>query len=130
MKRSCAALLLGLVFAGAPVTADFCAASCEAAHSASSGASIGHAGHHHHSSVALLRLDQPPHRCGHDHSGGVAVTASSDAAHMQPLTTRSAAAALPVSLMAASLWTPLCGLQSSNSPPGPSVRGFASPIRI
>jgi hypothetical protein len=35
-----------------------------------------------------------------------------------------------VGLTAVSLATSVSDLYTSNSPPGPSVRGFASPIRI
>ena len=133
MMVRCITLLLSLVFAGAPVAADFCAASCEAAHVAAA-ASTGHAGHHHHhsssaSSTGRSSIGQAPRPCGHDHNGIKAVTPSSDAAHARPLPT-AGAAVLPASRPAASLWASFSELHSSTSPPGPSVRGFASPLRV
>ena len=128
-----AALLLSLLFAGAPSVADYCAVSCEASHIALAAASTGHAGHHHHSSTAsstlLHSIGQAPQPCGHDHHTIAAVTASSDAARARLLAPASAAV-LPASLTAPSRWTSVADLPSSNSPPGPSLRGFASPIRI
>jgi hypothetical protein len=130
MAFRCAALLLSLAFAGAPVAADFCAASCDAAHIADSAGSSGHAGHHHHHGpTAASNIGQGSQPCGHDHNGIVAVRASSDAAHGRPATTANVAV-LPVALPAASLATSVTDLCTSNSPPGPSVRGFVSPIRI
>jgi hypothetical protein len=127
------ALLLSLLFAGAPSVADYCAVSCATAHIRDASASSPHTGHHHHSStassIALHTIDQAPQPCGHDHNGIPAVTASSDASHTRPLTTASAAV-LPATVPAASLWTSASDLHGSTSPPGPSVRGFASPIRI
>ena len=125
-----AAVLLSLAFAGAPLAADFCAASCEAAHIAASKGSSGHAGHHHLASTAASNIGQTPQPCGHDHNGVVAaVRTSSDVAHKR-LVTPANVVVLPVALTAASLTTSAFGLCASNSPPGPLVRGFASPIRI
>jgi len=131
MMFRCAALLLSLAFAGAPVAADLCAASCEAAHIAGSAQSGGHAGHqHHHASTAGSSIGQVPQPCGHDHNRAVAaIGACSDAAHRRPVTTGNVAV-LPVMLPAASLSAAVFDFTTSNSPPGPSVRGFASPIRI
>ena len=127
------ALLLSLVFAGAPSVADYCAVSCEASHIGDASASSAHAGHHHHSSTAvstvLHGIGQAPQPCGHDHHNIAAVTASSDAVRARLLTSASAAV-LPLSLPAPSRWTSVADLPSSSSPPGPSLRGFASPIRI
>lgn len=133
MMFRAATLLLSLAFAGAPVAADFCAASCEAAHIVPAADSTGHAGHHHHSSTAAStarqNIGQAPQPCGHDHNGIAAVSASSDDARAQPLAT-AGAAVQPASTPAASLLTLVSDLHASNSPPGASVRGFASPIRI
>jgi hypothetical protein len=127
------ALLLSLLLAGAPSLADYCAVSCATAHIRDGSASSPHTGHHHHSStassIALHTIDQAPQPCGHDHNGIPAVTASADAAHTRPLTTASAAV-LPAIVPAASLWTSASDFHSSTSPPSPSVRGFASPIRV
>jgi len=126
------ATLLSLLFAGAPSVADYCAVSCETAHVGDAFASSAHAGHHHHPpntlSTALHSIGQAPQPCGHDHHNITAVTASS-AARARLLTPVSAAV-LPASLPAPSRWTSVADLHSSNSPPGPSLRGFASPIRI
>jgi len=126
-----AALLLSLAFAGAPLVADFCAASCQAAPIAASTGSAGHAGHHHHhASAAASHIGQTPQPCGHDHNGVVAaIRTSSDVAHKQ-LVTPANGVVLPVALTAASLMTSVVHRYASNSPPGPLVRGFASPIRI
>ena len=133
MMFRAAALLLSLVFAGAPSVADYCAVSCETAHIGDASASSAHASHHNHSSTAvstaLHSIGQAPQPCGHDHNGMAAVTAPSGAARERLLTTASAAV-LPASLQAASLWTSVADLHNSNSPPGHSLRGFASPIRI
>ena len=133
MMFRAAALLLSVAFASAPSVADYCAASCETTHIADASASSAHAGHHHHSStassIALYSIDQAPQPCGHDHNGIAAITAASDASRTRPLTAASAAV-LPATAPAASLWTSVSDFHSSTSPPGPSVRGFASPIRI
>jgi hypothetical protein len=127
MVTKCAALLLSLAFAGAPIVADYCAVSCESAHTHDAGAAP-HAGHHNAAS-ALFSIDRSSPRCGHDHNGTVAVTASSDTGHARaPMT--SSAAMLPASLPPASVRTPAFGFHSSNSPPGTPLHGFASPIRI
>jgi hypothetical protein len=128
MVTKCAALLLSLAFAGAPIVADFCTVSCESAHTHAAAAAAPHAGHHDASS-ALFSIDRSSPPCGHDHNGIVAVTASSDAGHARARMTASAAM-LPASLLPASFWTPAFGFHSSNSPPGTPLRGFASPIRI
>lgn len=126
----CTALLLSLAFVGAPMAADYCAASCEAAPTAAPAASGDQSGHHHrHASTAPCSISQPPQPCGHDHNGVVAVTATSDVAHARALATAGVAVS-PSSLLAPSLWTSVSGLHRSNSPPGSAVRGFASPIRI
>jgi hypothetical protein len=133
MMFRAAALLLSVAFAGAPSVADYCAASCEAAYIAPAAASTAQAGHHHHSSTAssitLHSIGQAPQPCGHDHSGIAAVTAASNGARTR-LPMNAGAAVLPASLPAASLRTSVSDFPSSTSPPGPSVRGFASPIRI
>jgi hypothetical protein len=128
MLFRCTALLMSLAFAGAPVAADFCAVSCQAAHTHGGAASSAHSGHHH-TSTTLFSINQPQQPCGHDHDGLVAVTAASDRAHARSLTT-AGVPVLPASLPALPLWTAVSDLHNSNSPPGPSVRGFASPIRI
>ena len=130
MMLRCAVLLLSAAFAGAPLAADLCAASCEAAHIAGSAQSSGHAGHHHrHASTAASGIGQAPQPCGHDHNDVVAITASSDVAHARPFTTANAAV-MPASLPAASLSTSVSDLDTSDSPPGRFLRGFTLPIRI
>jgi hypothetical protein len=132
MMFRAAALLLSLAFAGAPSVADYCAVSCETAPMKNASASPAHAGHHHSSTASstdLHSIGQARQPCGHDHNGIAAVTAASDAAHTRLIMTASAAV-LPASLPAASVWTSAADLHSSNSPPGPSPRGFASPIRV
>lgn len=124
----CTALLLSLAFAGAPTVADCCAVTCESAHIGGTAASPAHSGHHH-ASTSLFGISQPPQPCGHDHNGVVAVTPASDLAHARPPTTASAAV-LPAVLPSTVLGTSVSEFHDSNSPPGPSVRGFLSPIRI
>jgi hypothetical protein len=126
MVAKCAALLLSLVFAAAPIVADYCTVSCEAAHTHA--AAAPHAGHHDDSS-ALFSIDQSSPPCGHDHNAIVAVTASSAVVHAKALMT-AGAAMLPASLLTASLSTPAFDFHSSNSPPGTTLRGFVSPIRV
>jgi hypothetical protein len=127
MMIRCAALLLSVAFAGAPMVADYCTVSCEAAHSHSAAASPAHAVHHH--AANALSISQPPQPCGHDHHRVIAITAASDVAHVRPLTTVGDAV-LPASLLSLSGWAPVSDLPSSNSPPGTALRGFVAPIRI
>lgn len=128
MTRTCTVLLLALAFAGAPVIADYCAVSCEAAHMGGASASPAHAGHHHAETV-LSRIGQPPQPCGRDHNGIVGVAASSADARVQPLTS-AGAAVMPAPSLASSLWMLACDVRGSNSPPGIALRGFASPLRV
>jgi hypothetical protein len=121
-------LLLILAVAGAPTAADYCMVSCETAHARDAG-SAAHAAHHHHRSTILVSIAQSPQPCGHDHNGIVAVTASSDVAPAPPL--MAASAALPAaSPLMASPWTQIFDVHGSNSPPGTTLRGFASPLRV
>lgn len=128
MMRTCAVLLLSLAFAGAPVIADYCAVSCEAAHMGGASASPAHAGHHH-APTPLASIGQPPQPCGHDHNGIVGVVASSDNANARPLTPASTAV-MPASPVAPCLWMLAYDVDGSNSPPGTVLRGFASPLRV
>jgi hypothetical protein len=124
----CAALLLGLAFAGAPMVADYCAVTCEATHMGGPSASPAHAGHHH-ASTALFRIGQPPQPCGHDHNGIVGI-ASSDGASVRALAPANAAV-LPAPLVDPSGWTAVAhAIDGSNSPPGTALRGFSSPLRV
>ena len=121
MAFKCVAILLGFAFAGAPVVADYCTVSCEAAHIGGASASPAHAGHHH-ASTAPSGIGQPPQPCGHDHNGIVGDAASSDAASVRPLAPTNAAV-VPASPLARDVHGP-------NSPPGTFLRGVASPLRL
>lgn len=123
------ALLLSLAFAGAPVAADFCAASCEAVHLASAAGSNEHAAHHHHhSSTALGGVSQTPQPCGHDHQPIVGVEARQDVASVRALAP--SLAVMPSLPVTQTVWTLVHVIHHSSSPPGTPLRGFASPIRI
>jgi len=127
MVSRCIALLLSLAFAGAPVLADYCTVSCEAAHTHAAAAASPHADHHHAPAV-LFGINQPQQPCGHDHNGIVGVAARSDEASTRALAP--ATAVMPASPVTASGSIPLHVIHGSSSPPGPSLRGFASPIRV
>jgi hypothetical protein len=123
------ALLLSLAFAGAPVATNFCAASCEAVHLASAAGSNEHdAHHHHHSSTALGSVSQTPQPCGHDHQPIVGVEATHDVASVRALAP--SVAVMPTLPVIQAVWTLVHGIYNSSSPPGTSLRGFASPLRV
>ena len=127
MMRTCAALLLGLAFVGAPVITNYCAVSCDAAQMGRPSASPAHAGHHH-GSPARFSINQPAQPCGHDHNAIVGVAARPDDAPVDALAP--AAAVMPASPV-----TPPGSLSArvtdgSSSPPEPALRGFAAAIRI
>jgi hypothetical protein len=123
----CSALLLSLAFAGAPLVADYCAVSCEAAHMDGAAASTAHAGHHH-GSTALFSISQPPQPCGHDHNGVVGIASSDGGAPERSLAPGTAVTpALP---LIESVSFSLRDLHGSSPPPGTSLCGIASPLRI
>jgi hypothetical protein len=124
----CTALLLGLAFAGAPMVADYCAVTCEATHMGGASASPSHAGHHH-ASTALFSISQPPQPCGHDHNGIVGIASSSDSASARALAPASAAV-MPAPPVNPSGWTAAHAIHGSKSPPGTTLRGFTSPLRV
>lgn len=128
MTFRCTALLLSLAFAGAPVIADYCAVSCEAAHMGGASASPAHAGHHHASGAALSSIAQPPQPCGHAYNGIVGTATSDNGAPVRALAPSSAV--MPASPVAASDCMSARSIHGSNSPPGTTLRGFASPIRV
>jgi hypothetical protein len=127
----CTTLLLSLAFAGAPVAADYCAALCEATHAGATAASPDHAGHHHHSTLTLTGLSsigQPPQPCGHDHNGIVGVARADDRASVRA--PAPGAAVMPTLPVVHSMWISIRVAHGSSSPPGTSLREFASPLRV
>jgi hypothetical protein len=127
MVNACTALLLSLAFAGAPVLANYCTVSCEAAHTHEADAASPHAGHDR-ASTALFNIDQAPQPCGHDHHGIVGLAARSDDASVRVLAP--ASGVMPTSPVTAPGLVPALFLTGSDSPPGTALRGFASPLRV
>ncbi|HEY3043655.1 MAG TPA: hypothetical protein VGJ39_06505 [Vicinamibacterales bacterium] len=123
----CSALLLGLAFAGAPLAADYCAVSCEAAHMDGAAASTAHAGHHH-GSTALFSISQPPQPCGHDHNGVVGIASSDGRAPVRSLAP--GAAVTPALSIIQSVSFSIRDVHGSSPPPGTPLRGFVSPLRV
>ena len=128
MTFRCTALLLSLAFAGAPVIADYCAVSCEAAHMDDASPSPAHAGHHHASGAALSSIAQPPQPCGHACNGIVGTATSGNTASSRAPAPSSTV--MPASPVAPSGCMSARSINGSNSPPGTTLRGFASPIRV
>src|SRR5207253_3064433 len=72
-SRATTAIVLALAFAAVPLVADWCAISCEAAHSTTA----SDAPTCHHTSSTPPRIDHLPTPCGHDnHSAVVDATAT------------------------------------------------------
>jgi hypothetical protein len=76
IARAAATLVLVVAFATLPMAIDWCAASCDAAHSA--GASPAAACHH--TAAQTSRVGQMPAPCSRDHHGAPVVTVSGQTA--------------------------------------------------
>jgi hypothetical protein len=128
------ALLLSLAFAAAPTAADYCASQCETTHAAhSAGHSTAHGVHHHdHAAMAIFHIDQAPQPCGHDHNGIIAVAASDIRGDHTAVVHDAGPANILISpgAFASSASAPTPATYGSKSPPGITLSGFASPIRV
>ena len=123
------AFALSVAFAAAPTAAVYCTAQCETQHGHGSALTPIHAGHHHHAASQLASISQAPQTCGHDHNGVVGVERVDNVASRRA--SAPGAAVMPtVPPLIQAVWISIQDVHGSNSPPGQSLRGFASPIRI
>ena len=73
-SRVATAFLLVFAFGNMPLAADWCAATCEAAHAATA---VGAAPTCHHTGAAVAWMSGGPKACSHDHNGVLSVAAPS-----------------------------------------------------
>jgi hypothetical protein len=124
MVRASLTLCLVISILGAPLAMDQCATSCEMTH----GTSAASAPTCHHVSAPAARVGRTPERCGHDHTGTVAIGATD-----------------PIRLARSSMWNLVAiapipivfdeaqphRVDSDASPPaGPGQPALISPLRI
>jgi hypothetical protein len=109
--RFATAAALALAVAALPVVLDQCAESCEAHRGA-----IASTPSCHHATPAGTRIKEAPARCGHDHSGTAATSASDSTLAGRSLDNAVATVALPASVTPALSFRPVL----TDAPPGPS----------
>ena len=124
--RASIAMLLSFAFAGAPVIAEQCLASCEAAHMAAMANSPAHAGHQH-APVPHSSIGQAPVPCGHDHNGITGVASPVDTGQAKALVL-AVSVLIPASPSVHFVSMPARNLHSSGSS-GTTPHTVSSPIR-
>jgi hypothetical protein len=124
MFRASLALSLVVSLLAVPLIMDQCATACEM-----NGASgVANAPTCHHSTAPAARISHTPGRCGHDHTGAVAIGAA-DAVRLARASVWSLVAIAPMPLVAGTMrqhrvdsdWSPSTG---------PSQPALIAPLRI